>query len=75
MVGNQSRWLAEIVKMIGSSLRQVVFLSFYVGNVQFFVDSYEIQLKYQAIFMDESPFSGISALVEDVKEVDFIFNG
>lgn len=61
--------------MIGFSVRQVVFLSFYTRNVQFFVDFHEIQLKYQAIFMDESPFSGISALVEDAKEVDFIFNG
>ena len=37
--------------------------AFSAGNVQFFVDFYEFQLKCQAVFMDESPFSGIFALV------------
>lgn len=49
--------------MIGFWVKQVFFLSFYAGNVQFFADSHEFQLKCQAVFMDKGPFSGIFALV------------
>ena len=47
----------------GIIVETAVFLFFYAGNVQFFADFHEIQLKCQAVFMDDGPFSGIFALV------------
>ena len=72
-VGNQSRWLEESMETIVFSVKQVVFLSFCAEDAQFFVDFLEIQLKCQAVFIDDSPFFSVSTVVEGGKRGGFYF--